>query len=203
MDELRRQFAALLADLGFLPEGSAGPRSTRGGRGGHGGAWAGAPQLLGSAEANAHSGKAAVVRACVAAGLYPNVAVAHWQRPSLPPGAPPPRREGAGAQLQLLTRSHGAVAMHPGSLCAGTLAAAPPRGSVQGGGEGLGGGGAEGGGEGSLPEHWRFAVYHEMVQTTRVYIRDATLVGAYPLLLLAGDVEVDHAARVRHPRCVS
>lgn len=38
-------------------------------------------------------------------------------------------------------------------------------------------------------------VYHEIVTTARVFVRDATLVGAYPLLLLAGDVSVDHELR--------
>lgn len=38
-------------------------------------------------------------------------------------------------------------------------------------------------------------VYHEIVTTARVFVRDATLVGAYPLLLLAGEVSVDHERR--------
>ena len=39
----------------------------------------------------------------------------------------------------------------------------------------------------------RFLLFHEKVKTTKVYLRDATLVGAYPLLLFGGKVEVDHA----------
>jgi ATP-dependent RNA helicase DHX36 len=41
----------------------------------------------------------------------------------------------------------------------------------------------------------RFLLFHEKVKTTKVYLRDATLVGAYPLLLFGGKVEVDHAQR--------
>ena len=33
----------------------------------------------------------------------------------------------------------------------------------------------------------RFLLFHEKVKTTKVYLRDATLVGAYPLLLFGED----------------
>ena len=39
----------------------------------------------------------------------------------------------------------------------------------------------------------RFLLFHEKVKTTKVYLRDATLVGAYPLLLFGGKIKVDHA----------
>jgi ATP-dependent RNA helicase DHX36 len=40
-------------------------------------------------------------------------------------------------------------------------------------------------------EH-RFLLFHEKVKTAKVYIRDATMIGPYPLLLFGGKVAVDH-----------
>ena len=47
-------------------------------------------------------------------------------------------------------------------------------------------------------EH-RFLLFHEKVKTAKVYIRDATMIGPYPLLLFGGKVAVDHG-RSRHSR---
>ena len=38
----------------------------------------------------------------------------------------------------------------------------------------------------------RFLLYHEKERTTKVYIRDATAVGPYPLLLFGGKIKVNH-----------
>jgi ATP-dependent RNA helicase DHX36 len=38
----------------------------------------------------------------------------------------------------------------------------------------------------------RFLLYHEKVRTTKVYIRDATAVGSYPLLLFGGKIKINH-----------
>ena len=37
-------------------------------------------------------------------------------------------------------------------------------------------------------------VYHEKVETSRVFLRDATVVGTFPLLLFGGPICVDHDA---------
>lgn len=37
-----------------------------------------------------------------------------------------------------------------------------------------------------------FLLYHEKVRTTKVYLRDATAVGSYPLLLFGGKIKIDH-----------
>jgi hypothetical protein len=72
---------------------------------------------------------------------------------------------GAANRVTVRTRGDGEVSLHPTSICFG------------------------------LPsfEH-RFLLYHEKVRTTKVYIRDATMVGAYPLLLFGGKVKVDPAS---------
>ena len=38
----------------------------------------------------------------------------------------------------------------------------------------------------------RFLLFHEKVKTAKVYVRDATMIGPYPLLLFGGKVAVDH-----------
>lgn len=129
MGELRRQFVDLLCDIGFLPPGSREKRGG-GGRGGGGrlpppapgGGRGGAPAwYLGGAGLNENSSRMSVVRAVIAAGLYPSVAAVAWQAPTLPPGS---RGAGAGVTLGLITRTHGQVAIHPSSLCS-NLATAP------------------------------------------------------------------------------
>ena len=37
-----------------------------------------------------------------------------------------------------------------------------------------------------------FLLFHEKVRTTKVYLRDATAVGSYPLLLFGGKIKIDH-----------
>ena len=75
------------------------------------------------------------------------------------------RPGGSGAQSKVVvrTKGDGEVSLHPTSVCFG------------------------------LPsfEH-RFLLFHEKVKTTKVYVRDATMVGPYPLLLFGGKVKVDH-----------
>ena len=75
------------------------------------------------------------------------------------------RPGGSGAQSKVVvrTKGDGEVSLHPTSVCFG------------------------------LPsfEH-RFLLFHEKVKTTKVYVRDATMVGPYALLLFGGKVKVDH-----------
>ena len=66
--------------------------------------------------------------------------------------------------MAVRTRGDGEVALHPTSVCAGVSAFRHP-----------------------------FLVFHEKVKTAKVYVRDATMVGAYPLLLFGGKIKVDHA----------
>lgn len=130
MGDLRRQFVELLCDIGFLPpEAARGARRGGGGRGGGGGGYGTAPVQLGGPELNENSRRMSVVRAVIAAGLYPSTAAVVWQAPTLPPGS---RGAGAGVTLGLVTRTHGQVAIHPASLCSG-LATAPAGGAGGGG----------------------------------------------------------------------
>jgi HrpA-like RNA helicase len=42
----------------------------------------------------------------------------------------------------------------------------------------------------SFPTKW--LVYHEKIKTTKIYIRDSTLIGNYALLLFGGEIKIDH-----------
>jgi hypothetical protein len=45
----------------------------------------------------------------------------------------------------------------------------------------------------ALPsEQEKWLIYHEKVKTSKVYIRDGTLVAPYPLLLFGGQIDVHH-----------
>ena len=68
------------------------------------------------------------------------------------------------AKSSIRTKGDGAVSLHPTSVVFGSPVFAK-----------------------------RFLLFHEKVKTTKVYLRDATLVGAYPLLLFGGKIKVDHA----------
>jgi ATP-dependent RNA helicase DHX36 len=112
--------------------------------------------------ASANATNEPLVRAVICAGLYPNVALAE---PKTAETSRPGRggRGGAQTKISVRTKGDGEVSLHPTSICFGA----------------------------SAFEH-RFLLYHEKVRTTKVYIRDATMVGAYPLLLFGGKVKVDH-----------
>jgi ATP-dependent RNA helicase DHX36 len=70
---------------------------------------------------------------------------------------------GAQNRVSVRTKGDGEVSLHPTSICFNVQSF----------------------------EH-RFLLFHEKMRTTKVYIRDATMVGPYPLLLFGGKVKVDH-----------
>ena len=148
--DMRAQFAAMLADSGFVRD--AGRRRGGGGGGGGGEAWF--DDL--AHPANAHAGRPAVVKAALAAALYPNVAV--MDEGSLAnataAGNKPAWHDGSGP-----------VALHPGSVNAGLAGRAY-----------------------GAP----YTLFLEKVRTSRTFLRDTTVVGAVPLLLFGGALDVRH-----------
>ena len=117
-----------------------------------------------------------LVRAVICAGLYPNVALAESASGA---STSEPTKSGSekanrpmnardrfaqAAKSSIRTKGDGAVSLHPTSVVFGSPVFAK-----------------------------RFLLFHEKVKTTKVYLRDATLVGAYPLLLFGGKIKVDHA----------
>jgi len=100
--------------------------------------------------------------------MFPNVALVEPRASSLDAagrgGGGRGRGRGQQSKVAVRTRGDGEVALHPTSVCAGVSAFRHP-----------------------------FLVFHEKVKTAKVYVRDATMVGAYPLLLFGGKIKVDHA----------
>ncbi|KAL6770675.1 hypothetical protein ACKKBF_B32175 [Auxenochlorella protothecoides x Auxenochlorella symbiontica] len=149
----RRQLAGILQALGFVDGGylarlDAPPSSDP-------------PHALDTAAASAR-----VVKAALAAGLYPNL---------LRVDAPPPkfqRVHGGTAQidadpaeLRFHDRSRGRVFLHPSSCNFGA---------------------------GRFPSGW--LVYSDIVRTSKVFVRASSAVPAYAILLFAGELSVDHVA---------
>ena len=130
--------------------------------------------------ASVNAGNELLVRACICAGLYPNVATVaggadesnakkngqNGQNGIGKPLTMQTRFANAGKQ-KILTKGDGEVSLHPTSVVFGCEKFAT-----------------------------RFLVFHEKVKTTKVYLRDATLVTPYPLLLFGGKIKVDHERQV-------
>ena len=162
--EMRGQYAALLADIGFL-EPTRGADLRGGGGGGGGEASASAGRRRGAystargwaddpnAAWNADARRAPVLKAVLAAGLYANVA------------AFDPGENGGRATWRDVK---GEVGIHPSSVNAKLGASGPSP---------------------AFP----FAVFLEKVKTSRVFVRDATVVAPAALLLFGGVMDVRHA----------
>jgi ATP-dependent RNA helicase DHX36 len=129
------------------------------------------------AAASVNASNEPLVRAVICAGLYPNVALAENAQGPGSGGASERDtksaarmnardRFAAAARSSIRTKRDGVVSLHPTSVVFGAETSDHKK---------------------------RFLLFHEKVKTTKVYLRDATLVGAYPLLLFGGKVEVDHA----------
>ena len=146
----RQDYAAVLADLGFVSREYL-ANLKREGVGG------------GVADRNANVGR--VVKAALVAGFYPQVvSVRHPETKFVQTAGGTVERESRdGRELKFFCEDVGRVFLHPASVNAGA---------------------------GKFESPW--LVFGERVETSRVYVRDTTMVGAYALLLFGGDVEVDH-----------
>lgn len=118
-------------------------------------------------EHNLNSGNIGLVKAILCAGLYPNVIKV--DAPAASGGKKKKKGGRGGGQARLVTKKlweagakEEVVALHPSSV--------------------LNGGGSVSG----------FLVYHEKVKTTRVYVRDASIVNPLALLLFGGSIKVHH-----------
>jgi ATP-dependent RNA helicase DHX36 len=123
------------------------------------------------AAASVNASNEPLVRAVICAGLYPNVALAeNAQGPSS--GGASERdtksaarmnardRFAAAARSSIRTKRDGVVSLHPTSVVFGAETSDHKK---------------------------RFLLFHEKVKTTKVYLRDATLVGAYPVASVRGE----------------
>jgi ATP-dependent RNA helicase DHX29 len=144
--DVRGQYAALLADIGFI-EGPKGRRADSSPSG-----WVDDS----AATWNADARRAPVVKAVLTAGLYANVAAADSPE---------------GGCRVTWRDAKGEVGIHPSSINAKLGQDGP----------------------GNAPA-FPFLMFHEKVKTSRVFVRDSTVVAPAALLLFGGAIDVHHAS---------
>uniref|UniRef100_A0A4W3H8A4 Putative ATP-dependent RNA helicase DHX57 n=1 Tax=Callorhinchus milii TaxID=7868 RepID=A0A4W3H8A4_CALMI len=150
---MKRQFAELLSDIGFVKEGLKAryidKMSSQGGDG--------IVEATGQ-EANSNAENMKLVSAILCAALYPNVVQVsseHGKYQHTSSGAikMPPKAE----ELRFVTKNDGNVHIHPSSVNYQVRHFESP-----------------------------YLVYHEKVKTSRVFLRDCSMVSVYPLVLFGG-----------------
>ncbi|XP_040000994.1 putative ATP-dependent RNA helicase DHX57 [Xiphias gladius] len=150
---LKRQFAELLSDIGFIKEGLRARIIERMCSNGADGVL----QATGP-EANLNSENIRLMSAMLCAALYPNVVQVR-----APQGNYKMTSKGAmkmqpkANELRFMTKNDGYVHVHPSSV-------------------------------NYMVRHYNspYLVYHEKVKTSRVFIRDCSMVSVYPLVLFGG-----------------
>ncbi|GBG62910.1 hypothetical protein CBR_g34282 [Chara braunii] len=152
--DMRRQFATLLADIGFvkLPKGSATKDKWAPD-------WVDDPKQLW----NVHALQPSIVKAVLCAGLYPNIAAMTEESILLGHASAINAAGGGSGARPKWTDGERPVAIHPSSINHPLTNFKFP-----------------------------FMVYHEKVQTSRVFIRDCSVVSPYQLLLFGGPITVQH-----------
>jgi HrpA-like RNA helicase len=140
MEELRKQFASLLTDIGFLPSDFNLDAVVKGT----------------VSDANLNAENMDLLKAVLCAGLYPNIIL-----------APRPLVHGTSKQdageVAFQSRSKGEVYLHPSALLFSAR---------------------------SL--EYRYCCYREIMMTRKLYVRDATAVSPFALLLFGGALQVFH-----------
>ncbi|XP_051867691.1 putative ATP-dependent RNA helicase DHX57 isoform X2 [Pristis pectinata] len=153
ISSMKRQFAELLSDIGFVKGGLRAKyiekMSSQGGDG--------IVEATGQ-EANSNAGNMKLVSAILCAALYPNVVQVTAPQSKYTPtmsGAVklPPKPE----ELHFVTKNDGNVHIHPSSVNYQVRHFESP-----------------------------YLVYHEKVKTSRVFLRDCSMVSVYPLVLFGG-----------------
>ena len=149
MEDLRKQFAKNLVDIGFLPKGFRLPDNRNQGIGNKM-----------SISANANSENVALIKTILCAGLYPNIIVAPRD---LVAGRPSAKAAGEVAFRGL----KGDVYLHPCTIS-----------------------------HKSKRLDSRYCCYHDIVKTSKIYVRDCTTVSPIALLLFGGSLQVYHSKHI-------
>ncbi|EPQ60243.1 P-loop containing nucleoside triphosphate hydrolase protein [Gloeophyllum trabeum ATCC 11539] len=118
------------------------------------------------AQLNTHSSNENLVKACILGGLWPRVARVHLPRSAIKfdrVQAGTVQRENVAKEYKMYDLREGRVFLHPGSVLFGATA-------------------------------WRspFLAYFQKSMTTKMFLRDATEVPLYALLLFGGRLSVNH-----------
>lgn len=156
MEDLRKQFASLLVDIGFLPKNFRLPQSF--GRGRDNGRGTQDQQVSTPNISTGNGDNIHLVKAVLCAGLYPNIIVA--PRTLVPRDGRLSDKKAGECAFQSLK---GDVYLHPS-----TISFSAKR----------------------LDS--RYCCYHEIVKTSKTYVRDATPVSEFALLLFGGSLKVYH-----------
>jgi ATP-dependent RNA helicase DHX57 len=141
MEDLRKQFAGLLTEIGFLPKGFRLHEKN-------------SPE-------NSNASNVGLIKAVLCAGLYPNIIVGPRSLASKNQPAVPPKDSKKVGECAFQSHSKGEVYLHPSTISFS---------------------------EKSLDS--RYCCYHEMVKTSKTYVRDCTTVSPFALLLFGGALEV-------------
>ena len=174
--QMKVQFLELLIEIGFLDPSKlpAGGRGGKGGGGrGRGGGRGGRLSLQGERAMfggewyNTNSAHMSLAKAVLCAGLYPNVVQVQREEPRRKPKREDDRPARAPRAPKLLSREGSEVFVHPMSVNFSSVAFESP-----------------------------MLLYFEKVKTTKVYVRDATMITPYPLLLFGGELEVKHEEKL-------
>lgn len=161
----RRQYAQILADLGFIPQTypavackadympSSLTKSTDQ-----------ATEFSSYGQPDEYAGHAKVVKAALASGFYPQLLrvqnpAAQFQK--VHGGAF--ETEGSGAKVKLFDRKRGRVFIHPSSINFAT---------------------------GKFESGW--LVYSDIMETSKIFIRECSMVPVYSVLLFGGNIVVEH-----------
>jgi ATP-dependent RNA helicase DHX57 len=167
----RRQYAEILADLGFVPQDYPGAAAAAGYNPGSAGGAAGsaaAEAFTRPGGVDQFAGHARVVKAVLCAGLYPQLLrvdapAAKFQHTS--GGAF--EVDATAKQLKFFDRERGRVFLHPSSSNFN---------------------------RGRFESGW--LVFSELVQTSKVFVRESSMVPVYSVLLFGGELGVSHGAGV-------
>lgn len=121
-------------------------------------------ELLGGETVNAQATCQKTIKAALCAGLYPNVVrVVHPQATYIETASGAVRNDNRAREVKLFPKAPGRVFLHPSSVCFDVGRYEDPQ-----------------------------IVYHTQVMTNKVFLRDASMVGAYPLLMFGGKLTVEH-----------
>ncbi|KAF9926297.1 hypothetical protein FBU30_004105 [Linnemannia zychae] len=116
---------------------------------------------------NVHSDNMALVKAIILSGLYPNVIKVKMPDAKFDKMiAGAVERETVTKEIRLFTKDDGRVFLHPSSILFQANQYQVP-----------------------------FLVYFSKLETTKIFVHDATMVPMYGLLLFGGQVQVDHLGR--------
>ncbi|KAJ3029969.1 UNVERIFIED_CONTAM: hypothetical protein HDU68_010546 [Siphonaria sp. JEL0065] len=149
ISDLRKQYLDNLVEIGFVKAEEA------------------KLALVGGGNCNAYAKDSRVVKASIAAGLYPQIAtIKHPDVTYVETAHGAVEREALPHEIEYSTENDGQVFLHPSSVL------------------------------GQVTKYEDlFLCFHAKIQTSKVFLRDGTMISPWPILMFGGQLSVDHDAR--------